>query len=198
MAVSNARMKSSSPRPQAGRPPGLPGRPVSALRPVNSRQNGNGRVIPVSAPKAAVRTAPPIRPPLPSKPSFDGKPVNGKVLAPTGASKAPNGASKQPNSPDEDKILFQHYIKSVNPARTYAAQLKQAVNGNQYLVLTEGKRDAETDEVHKHRLFIFSEDFVQYFRMLHETAKWIKANPLPEEFRKKRERHWAKQNQKSK
>ena len=73
--------------------------------------------------------------------------------------------------------------------------VKQASNGNHYLVLTEGFRKADSDEVRKTRIFLFSEDFVQFFRMLHETAQWIKANPLPDEIKKKRERYWAKQQQ---
>ena len=45
----------------------------------------------------------------------------------------------------EPKILFQQFFKSVGP-RTYAAQVKQAANGNHFLVLTEGKRDDKTNE----------------------------------------------------
>jgi len=91
----------------------------------------------------------------------------------------------------EPKILFQQFFKSVGP-RTYAAQLKEAGNGNHFLVLTEGKRDEATGEVKKIRLFVFSEDFREFFHMLHETAQFIKANPVPEEVRHRRERHWAK------
>src|SRR5438093_13654464 len=80
----------------------------------------------------------------------------------------------------EPKILFQKFFKSVGP-RTYASQVKEAGNGNHFLVLTEGKRDEATNEVRKTRLFIFSEDFNDFFRMLHETAQFIKANPVPEE-----------------
>jgi hypothetical protein len=92
----------------------------------------------------------------------------------------------------EHEILFQKFFKSVGP-RTYASQIKRANNGNHYLVLTEGKRDEKTDEVRKVRLYLFSEDFVAFFRMLHETAQFIRANPVPAEVRKKRERYWAKQ-----
>jgi hypothetical protein len=91
----------------------------------------------------------------------------------------------------EAKILFQKFFKSIGP-RTYAAQIKEAHNGNHFLVLTEGKRDEATNEVRKTRIFIFSEDFREFFRMLQETAVFIKANPVPEEVRKRRERHWAK------
>ncbi len=106
-------------------------------------------------------------------------------------SNSASGAGK-PAKPEAD-LLFQKYFKSVGP-RTYAAQVKRAGNGNHFLVLTEGKRDESTGEVRKTRLFLFSEDFVPFFRMLHETAQFIKANPVPEEVRKKRERHWAKSN----
>src|SRR3954451_12264315 len=91
----------------------------------------------------------------------------------------------------EAKILFQRYFKSVGP-RTYAAQVKKANNGNHYLVLTEGKRDDKTDEVRKTRLFVYSEDFETFFDLVQKAADFIKANPLPPEFRAKRERFWAK------
>ena len=44
----------------------------------------------------------------------------------------------------------------------------------------------------KSRIFVYSEDFGQYFRMLHETAQFIKAHPVPEEIKMKRQRFWAK------
>ena len=91
----------------------------------------------------------------------------------------------------EPKILFQKYFKSVGP-RTYAAQLKEAQNGNHFLVLTEGKRDLETGEVKKTRVFVYSEDFSAYFRMLQETVQFIKTHPVPEEIKTKRQRYWAK------
>jgi hypothetical protein len=96
------------------------------------------------------------------------------------------------SSPDDHPILFQKFFKSQGP-RTYAAQIKEAKNGNHYLVLTEGKRDKDTGEVRKTRLFLYSEDFPEFFRMLHETAHWIKANPLSEEVKNKRARFWSKQ-----
>jgi hypothetical protein len=91
----------------------------------------------------------------------------------------------------EPEILFQKFFKSTGP-RTYAAQVKRAGNGNHFLVLTEGKRDEKTGEVRKTKLFVFSEDFPAMFHMLSETAQFIKANPVPPEVRKKRERFWAK------
>src|SRR4051794_27060736 len=92
----------------------------------------------------------------------------------------------------EHEILFQQYFKSVGP-RTYAAQVKRAGNGNHYLVLTEGKRDEKTGEVRKTRLFVYSEDFVEFFKLMKGLAEFVKAHPVPEEVRKKRDRFWAKQ-----
>lgn len=92
----------------------------------------------------------------------------------------------------EPKILFQSYFKSVGP-RTYAAQVKEAGNGNHFLVLTEGKRDAGSDDLRKTRLFIFSEDFVHFFKLLKDTAEFIKANPIPAKVKQQRDRFWSKQ-----
>ena len=97
--------------------------------------------------------------------------------------------SKPPAADHE--ILFQQWFKSVGP-RTYAAQLKKAKNGNHFLVLTEGNRDKETDQIRKTRLFLYSEDFAAFFKMLHETAVFIRENPVPEGIRKRQERRWAK------
>lgn len=91
------------------------------------------------------------------------------------------------------KILFQKYFHSVGP-RTYAAQVKELGNGNHLLVLTEGKRDADTGEVRKTKLLIFGEDFTAFFKQLAETAAFIRANPLSEEIKEKRRRFWAKKN----
>ncbi len=90
----------------------------------------------------------------------------------------------------EHEILFQSYFKSVGP-RTYAAQVKRAGNGNHFLVLTEGQRDEKTGDVRKSRVFVFSEDFVALFKMLKDAAEFIKAHPVPDEVRAKREKFWA-------
>lgn len=92
----------------------------------------------------------------------------------------------------EHEILFQQYFKSVGP-RTYAAQVKRASNGNHYLILTEGNRDGKSGELRKTRLFLFSEDFAEFFKMVKSTAEFIKANPVPPEVKGRRERFWAKQ-----
>ncbi len=111
------------------------------------------------------------------------------TAAPSRASRAPRASSAPKPEP---KILFQSYFKSVGP-RTYAAQLKEAGNGNHFLVLTEGKRDEAGGDVKKTRLFVFSEDFSAFFKLMKETAQFIKANPVSEKVKRKRERFWAKQ-----
>jgi hypothetical protein len=113
-----------------------------------------------------------------------------KTSTPPRPSSAPahNEKAKLP-----DPILFQTYFKSVGP-RTYAVQLKEAGNGNHFLVLTEGKRDAASGDIRKTRLFVFSEDFKEFFKMMHEAAVFIRENPVSDEVKKKREKFWAKQN----
>jgi hypothetical protein len=96
----------------------------------------------------------------------------------------------------EAKILFEKVFHSMGP-RTYAAEVKELPNGNHVLVLTEGKRDKETGEVRQVRLFIYGEDFTAFFRLLHETAGFIRANPLSEEIRRKRVKFWAKKDKQS-
>ena len=109
-----------------------------------------------------------------------------------GTSRGPSGPGASGGEKAEHEIIFQQYFKSVGP-RTYAAQVKRATNGNHYLVLTEGKRDDATGEVRKTRLFLFGEDFVEFFKMLQATAQFIRANPVPDEVKRKRDRYWAKQ-----
>ena len=93
----------------------------------------------------------------------------------------------------ESKILFQEYFKSVGP-RTYASQVKELANGNHLLVLTEGKRDEKTGELRKCSLFIYSEDFPEFFKMVSNSAKFIKANPVSPEVKAKRDKIWAEKN----
>ena len=102
------------------------------------------------------------------------------------------GAKPDQPAKNEHDILFQKFFKSVGP-RTYAAQVKRASNGNHYLVLMEGKREEKSAEVRKTRLFIYSEDFVEFFRLVKSTAEFIKDNPVPEEVRLKQQKRWAKQ-----
>jgi hypothetical protein len=92
----------------------------------------------------------------------------------------------------EPKILFQQFFKSVGP-RTYAAQVKEAGNGNHFLVLTEGKRDEKTGELRKSCVYVYSEDFIPFFQLIKQASLFIKANPLTPEVKAKRDRFWAKQ-----
>jgi hypothetical protein len=131
-------------------------------------------------PSSARRTAPSG----PRRPGF-------RAASPRNGS--PASAARSAGPKPEHEILFQQYFKSVNPAKTYAAQLKRAGNGNHYLVLTEGKRDESTGEVRKTRVFIYSEDFKEYFKMLQAAAVFIRNNPVPDEVKRKRNRFWAKQ-----
>ena len=105
---------------------------------------------------------------------------------------SPVSVSPQPAKPKADhEILNQNWFKSVGP-RTYAAQLKKAGNGNHFLVLTEGRRDEKTGEIRKNRIFIFSEDFSAFFKMLHETAVFIREHPVPDAIARRQEKMWAK------
>lgn len=114
------------------------------------------------------------------------------------ARRPPSGKSNWKKGPRSDAqktpdpILFQTYFKSVGP-RTYAAQLKRAGNGNHYLVFTEGKRDKVTDEVRKTSVYVFSEDFISFFKMFKETAEHVKSHPVPAEVAQKRTKFWQKQ-----
>ena len=123
----------------------------------------------------------------------------GPFARPAPARPAPSkGNGKPAGGESQHEILFQKYFKSVNPQRTYAAQVKRANNDNHYLILTEGRRDDATGEVRKTRLFIYSEDFPEFFRMLQETAHFVRANPVPEEVKKKRRQYWAKKEREAK
>lgn len=100
------------------------------------------------------------------------------------------GASAKP--PAQEAVLFQQYFKSVGP-RTYAVQVKRAGNGNHSFVLIEGKREEGSEEVKKHRIYVWSEDFAPFFKLLQEAVTFIKANPVPDDVKQKRDRFWNKQ-----
>lgn len=121
----------------------------------------------------------------------DGTGVNGASSTSASASASASAATEssgETRKPDHP-ILFQTFFKSVG-SRTYAAQIKQATNGNQYLVITEGRRDKNSDDVRKLRINIFSEDFEAFFNLLRETTKYIKEHPLPAEFQAERKKFW--------
>ena len=118
-------------------------------------------------------------------------PARNGTPAATGRSSAAAGSAGAAAAAKEPKVLFQKYFKSIG-TRSYAAHLKDHDKGNPFLVLTESKRDPATGETKKTKVFVYSEDFAQYFRMLHETAQFIKAHPVPEEVKLKRQRYWAR------
>ena len=101
-------------------------------------------------------------------------------------------ASSKPKA--EPKIIHQTFFKSVGP-RTYAAQLKEIANGNHLLVLTEGKRDEQTNEVRKTRLFVYAEDFPELFKMLDDAKAFIDAHPVSKVAKAKRQKFWERHNQ---
>lgn len=86
-----------------------------------------------------------------------------------------NDSGKRNTEPagQEKPVVFQKYFKS--GARTYASQIKLASNGRKYLVLTEGVRDPQTDEVKKHYLRVFDQDLKEFFAMLQETVLYLRA-----------------------
>ena len=129
-----------------------------------------------------------------AKPAASRVPAANNARTPASArTSAANSHSTANGTKVEPKILFQKYFKSIGP-RTYAAQLKEAGNGNHFLVLTEGKRDEGSEDVRKTRLFIFSEDFAEFFKLMKQTAEFIKANPVSPKVKQRREKFWAKQN----
>jgi hypothetical protein len=142
-------------------------------------------------PPGTSAAAAPAGPRSPGPPRSGGAPHN-RRFSNRRAGGATGPSTRGPASPDEHEILFQKFFKSVGP-RTYAAQVKRAKNGNHYLVLMEGKRDESNGEIRKTRLFIYSEDFVEFFRLIKSAAEFIKEHPLPADVREKRKHFWAKQ-----
>jgi hypothetical protein len=49
--------------------------------------------------------------------------------------------------------------------------------------------------VRKTRLFVYSEDFIEFFKMLQATAHFVKDNPVAEEVSKKRRQFWSRKEQ---
>jgi len=109
-------------------------------------------------------------------------------------SNSPVRTGARPADAEPDKILFQSYFKSVGP-RTYASQIKLLKNDNHMLVLTCGRPNPDGGEPIKTRLIVFAEDFAAFFRLLQETAQFIKAHPLPDDVRQRRQRFWERQAQ---
>jgi hypothetical protein len=118
--------------------------------------------------------------------------VNGKSNGKANG-KSPAGAVAATRDKAEAKVLFEKLMQTAGP-RSYAAHVKELPNGNHLLILSEGKRDGETGEIRTSRLLIYGEDFSAFFKLLHETAGFIRANPLSDEIRQKRNKFWAKKN----
>lgn len=123
----------------------------------------------------------------PAKPSMN---RSAKPLGSQPVLRSREAASSKKAPPSEHEILFQRFFKSIGP-RTYAVQVKKARNGNHYLVLTEGQRDEKTGAVRKSRVFVFSEDFVEFFRLIKGAAEFVKEHPVPPEVRDKQQKRWA-------
>ena len=176
-----------------------PRAPAAPAPPTRRNQNESAR--PGSAGPGASRPgAAGLGSPRPGSPRLGSAGPGPKPAPPARPKPAPPATRKlrAPRKDAEHEILFQKYFKSVNPQRTYASQVKKAGNGNQYVVITEGKRDDATAEVRKTRVFVYSEDFVEFFRMLQETAHFLRDNPVPEDVRQKRHRFWSRKAEPSK
>lgn len=84
-----------------------------------------------------------------------------------------NGSASAKDGGRDRPVVFQKFFKSGN--KTYASQVKVALNGRKYLVLTEGVRDPETQEVKKHYLRVFDQDMKEFFAMLQETVLYLRS-----------------------
>src|SRR2546421_12883338 len=100
--------------------------------------------------------------------------------------------SAPPSAPrPEPKILYQTFFKSVG-TRTYAAQVKEASNGNHFITLTEGRRDEKTGELRKSYVLVFSEDFEQFFKLIADTNKFVREHPVSKEVADRQARMWER------
>jgi hypothetical protein len=91
----------------------------------------------------------------------------------------------------EPKILYQSYFKSVG-TRTYAAQVKEASNGNHFITLTEGRRDEKTGELRKIYVMVWSEDFEAFFKLVADTNKFVREHPVPREVAERQAKMWER------
>jgi len=182
--VATAPVRQRQFNPEKRVPPLRPeARPMGALRQASIPEK-----VALGSPRSNTSPIQDMRSPARGSPkAVDFSRADAKTPRPAGGAPRPS----KPASKIDDPILFQRYFKSVGP-RTYAAQLKEAKNGNHYLVFTEGKRDDKTSEVRKTRLFLFSEDFTQFFRLLKETAEFVKANPVSDKVRARQMKRWSK------
>jgi hypothetical protein len=106
------------------------------------------------------------------------------------------GLTAKPLPKSASNSLFQKSCKS-HGNRGYSAHLKELPNGNHLLVLTDAKCDPQTGQTKKSRLYVHGEDFLTFFRMLHETAGFIRNHPVPEDIRRQRERYWHRKHRRS-
>ena len=88
-----------------------------------------------------------------------------------------NGDTSTGASSAEKPVIFQQYFKNGN--RTYASQVKISQIGKKYLVLTEGHRDPETQELKKHTICVFEQDLKQFFAILQDTVQYLRSAKDP-------------------
>ena len=103
----------------------------------------------------------------------------------------PKSNPQRSDSKPEPKILYQSYFKSVG-TRTYAAQVKQASNGNHFITLTEGRRDEKTGELRKIYVMVWSEDFEAFFKLVADTNKFVREHPVPTAVAERQARMWER------
>ena len=101
-----------------------------------------------------------------------------------------SGSQKSDARP-EPRILYQSYFKSVG-TRTYAAQVKEASNGNHFITLTEGRRDEKTGELRKIYVMVWSEDFEQFFKLIADTSKFVREHPVAKDVADRQARMWER------
>ena len=106
-------------------------------------------------------------------------------------SRADEKSARKPEQTKEHKILYQTYFKSVG-TRTYAAQVKEAGNGNHFILITEGSRDKQTGEVRKKSVIIFSEDFEEFGKLIGDTMQFVRAHPVPPDIAQRQKNFWRK------
>ncbi len=92
-------------------------------------------------------------------------------------SRSETASSVNGNRGQDRPILFQKYFKS--GGRTYAIQIKVSQNNKRYMVLTEGVRDPETQQVKKHTICVFDQDLKEFFAMLQETVLYLRSTRDP-------------------
>lgn len=84
-----------------------------------------------------------------------------------------NGDTLCDNGGQERPVVFQKYFKTGH--RTYASQIKLGTNGKKYMVITEGVRDPESQEVKKHVLRVYEADLKEFFAMMQETVIYLRS-----------------------